>query len=311
MERILLSTYAVKILNNTGDEQRISYFNGTDDFFGVFENFLNSIFETILGTASIGQSSSIHLTLDAPPVVDIENRRIYGYFSSGVSGEEYSIRDVDTREQVLNVQRNHAAFRNVFFYLHIPVNSTRAALILQRKAKFGVKTILAKSLNTFLREQGYQSSRLLIDNILHGQVYRIMMDEGNLKKVEFIKRRIPNSIEEYYSNDGEPDQIPGVLKTSWLSATSLPREYKRLVNNLFTNPNNERIEIAGIDEEFDEVEFELELNGKRKSFYVANRSKIQPDIDVTSQVQMENGSPTTSSLASVSAELVSDVIDLR
>jgi hypothetical protein len=137
------------------------------------------------------------------------------------------------------------------------------------------------------------------------------MDEGNLKKVELIKRRIPNSIEEYYQNGSNPEQIPGVLRTSMSSSTSLPDNFKLVVNNLFTNPSNETIEIAGIDEEFDEIEFELELNGKKKSFYVANRQRIQPDIDVTNSLNYENGIATTESLVSQCEELVSDIINIQ
>jgi len=139
-----------------------------------------------------------------------------------------------------------------------------------------------------------------------------MMDEGNLKKVEFIKRRIPGSIVDYYDRDGRPDEIPGTLKTSMLSPTSLPDNFKRVVDDLFTNPDRERIEIDGIDEGFDELEFELELNGKRKTFYVIHRNRIQPNIDVTRDLQYdEDGNPTTESLIEQSEILIREVIELN
>ena len=70
MDRILLSTYAIKILDNNKNE----------------------------------------------PTIDRQNRRIYGYFSFRVSGEEYDIRDLETSERVLEVIRNHATFRNLYNY---------------------------------------------------------------------------------------------------------------------------------------------------------------------------------------------------
>ena len=141
-----------------------------------------------------------------------------------------------------------------------------------------------------------------------------MITDGNLKKIDFIKRRIPSSIEEYYRNGGTPEQIPGTLKTSMLSSSSgsLPQNFKMFVDNLFTNPDRERIEIEGVDEDFDEVEFELELNGKRKTFYVMHRNRIQPDVDVTSQIEFtEQGEPTLESLIQQSEELITDIIELR
>lgn len=310
MDRYLLSTYVIKIVDNQRNEQILSHFNGTNDFYLVCENFLNSIFQTIQATSDGTESTTMHLTLDSPPIIDRENRRIYGYFSSGVSGEEYQIRDVSSRENILDVQRNHAAFRNLFFYLQIPSGHNSGALILQRKAKYGIKTILKRTINKYIKEQGFQIYSVQINNLLHGRVYRRMMDEGNLKKIEFIKKRIPATIEQYYGNGQNLDQIPGTLKTSMLSPTSLPQAFKNFVNNLFSNPANERIEINGIDEEFDEIEFELELNGKRKSFYIANRSKIQPDIDVTNFLEYEDGIPTSASFIAQAEELVQDIINI-
>ena len=312
MEKILLSTYLIKIQDRQGNDQTLSHFNGTDDFYQTFQNYLSSIFQNILATADTRETTALHLTLDEPPTINEENRSIYGFFSTGVSGEQYQIRDVETREEVLAVQRNHAAFRNIFFYCKMPTQRDNGALILQRKAKFGIKTIFKRTINQYIREQGYQNYSVLVNNIVHGRVYRTMIRDGNLKKVEFIKRRIPSSIEAYYSNNGTPEQIPGTLKTSMLSPTSLPDNFKTFVNNLFTNPDRERIEIQGIDEDFDEVEFELELNGKKKTFYVMNRHRIQPTVDVTSEIDFNaQGEPTLESLITQSEELIRDVIELR
>lgn len=312
MDRILLSTYILKIRDRQKNDQILSRFNGEDDFLRIMENYLNSIFQTILATADTRDTTAIHLTLDAPPHVNIENRSIHGFFSTGISGEQYDIKDVESRETIVEVQKNHAAFRNIFFYLKIPTERDNGALILQRKAKFGIKTILKKTLNRYVKEQGYQNYTVYINNIVHGRVYETMITHGNLKKVDFIKRKLPSSIEAYYNNDLREDQIPGTLKTSMLSPTSLPQNYKNFVNNLFTNPDRERIEIDGIDEDFDEIEFELELNGKRKTFYVKHKNRIQPDIDVTNDVELsEQGQPTTESLIRISDELIVDIIQLR
>lgn len=312
MDRILLSTYILKIRDRQKNDQILSRFNGEDDFLRIMENYLNSIFETILATADTRDTTAIHLTLDAPPNVNIENRSIHGFFSTGISGEQYDIKDVESRETIVEVQRNHAAFRNIFFYLKIPTERDNGALILQIKAKFGIKTILKKTLNRYVKGQGYQNYTVYVNNVVHGRVYRTMITHGNLKKVDFIKRRLPSSIEAYYNNDMREEQIPGTLKTSMLSPTSLPQNYKNFVNDLFTNPDRERIEIDGIDEDFDEVEFELELNGKRKTFYVKHKNRIQPDIDVTADVELsEQGQPTTESLIRISEELIVDIIQLR
>ena len=46
-ERILLSTYVIKIIDNKKNNQYLSSFNGSDDFLLVFEKFSNYIFENV------------------------------------------------------------------------------------------------------------------------------------------------------------------------------------------------------------------------------------------------------------------------
>jgi len=91
MSKILLSTYVVKILDNNKNVQILNHFNGSDDFLRTFEDYLNAIFTNIRAESDSSGTTSLHLTLESPPTVDIANRRIYGYFSSGVSGDEYQI----------------------------------------------------------------------------------------------------------------------------------------------------------------------------------------------------------------------------
>lgn len=309
MEKFLLSTYLVKIKKSKND-QILSRFNETEDFFNYFKLYLDDILQNIVKTSDKNNTTPLHLTLDNIPTINIKKRCIYGYFSAGIGGEEYNILDPETKIRVAEIKKNHAAFRDLFFYIKIPKNKDYASLILQRKARFGIKTVVLKTLNNHFKSKGYADYFIFINNIVHGRVYRRMMDEGKLKKVDLIKRSLPASIEEYYENGMIDQQVKGQLVTSMVSATGLPQLYKRLIDNLFTNYDNKRIEI--VDQEFDEVEFQLELNGKNKTFYVANKNRIQPDIDVSQQLKYDkDGRATISSLVKQSEELISDLIELK
>src|ERR1035437_438858 len=290
MEKILLSTYSIKIKDQKND-QIISAFNGTDDFLPLFNDFTKDIFQNVRKTTDESGNHTLHLTLEVPSIIDEEGRCIYGYFSSGISGDLYRVVDTKTNEPALNVERHHAAFREVFFYLFIPRAKTIGYLVLQRKAKFGIKLELQEAVRIFMNKQGFKKYRFQINNFLHNSVYLKMMELGNLKKVELIKRTIPDSLEKYLSTDGKVAEIPGILKTSFNSSTSLPKNFKDLINGLFIKKNspNNRIEIENIDEQFDEIEFQLELGGKKKTFYITNRHRIQPDVDVSENVDFKDG----------------------
>jgi len=305
MEKYIFSTYLVKVTKDKND-LILSLFNGQDDFLDVSKKFFDEIFKNIHKNTDSKDLSILHLTLDEPPVIDYEKRCIYGFLSSGVSGEDYKIKDIETNVEMFKVNKNHAAFRDVFFYLQIPKNKDYGALILQRKSKFGIKTIFTKSINQFAKNIGFMGYYIQVNNIIHGKVYNRMIREGNLKRIEFIKRKIPNDIAAFYENGGNVDLIPGTLKTS-MSASKLPENFKNFVDRLFNNSNRERIEIKDIDD-FEEVEFELELNGKRKTFYVVHRNRIQPDIDVTNDLQYFNNEITIESLVKQAETLIEEVI---
>jgi len=313
-ERILLSTYAIKVLDNNRIEKPLSIFNGQADFLNIYNDFAQDIFINIERHQNDPNNRIIqHLTLSKPPVINQEERCIYGYFSSGVSGDRFDIRDIDTNETELVVDPNrHASFRNVFFYLYIPQLSKIGYLILQRKSKFGVKTIVKKMLNKYVRENGYSEFFIEINNLLHNRVYEIMLANGSLKKIDLIKRRIPDSIDEYYNNNRNTYNTKGTLTTTIASSSTLSEQWKDFIDRLFRNRGeNTRIELSDGNEELDEIEFELELNGKKKKFHIINKQRTQPDIDVTSNLDFENGEPTISSLISESQSLINDMLQVR
>ena len=179
-ERILLSTYIIKIIDNKKNNQYLSSFNGSDDFLLVFEKFSNFIFENVNQLKDKSGQNTIHLTLEEKPKLEKKERYLYGFFSSGIGGEKYKLKDITTNETVLNVNKNHAAFRDVFFYLYIPKDKNIGYLILQRKNSFGIKTKLSPALNAYIAKEGYQNYYISINNILHNSVYRKMMDHGKL-----------------------------------------------------------------------------------------------------------------------------------
>lgn len=312
-EKILLSSYVLKLKDNEKRAQTFSQFNGDLDFLDVFKDFTDDIFENIQISEDSNRQHSTHLTLDSPALNDLEDsRKIYGFFSSGVSGEQYKVINTETNEEELKVKPYHAAFRNVFFLLYVPRLKSKAYLILQRKAQFGIKGKLYKTINEYLRKRGLINYRLEINNILHNKVYRKMMDEGKLKRVELIKNKIPSSIENFIYNNEELEEIRGTFKSSFTSRTSLPDTWKDYLDRLFRqrNDQNGSYEIEGLDNDYDDLEFELELNGKKKTFYMVKQHRIQPDIDVSANISYEDGEPTVESLIEQAEEIIYDITQI-
>jgi hypothetical protein len=174
----------------------------------------------------------------------------------------------------------------------------------------GAKGLLEKALNNYFKLNGYEKYSVRISNLLNGRVYDRMMNLGNLKNIDLIKRKIPASIEEYYG-EGENSQ-KGVLTTSIRSHFSLGDDWKNFINNLYTKEyKNHTIELNLGADEFDEIEFELELNKKIKTFHVIAKHRTQPDIEVSADLEFSNNEPTKESLINVSKSLIDDLLVLK
>jgi len=197
---------------------------------------------------------------------------VYGFLSSGVGGDKFVVRsEGETESEFESDPQKHITFRNLFFYINIPYNSNQAYLVVQKRRDLGAKGSLYKALNLYLAEMGYGPDfHITISNLLNGRVYDKMMAFGNLKNVDLIRRKIPSSIEDFYNNGLETEN--GTLTTSIRSSSSLSDKWKSFIHNIYQGSyKNNTVELNGGQEEYDEIEFELEFKGKIKTFHVVSK----------------------------------------
>ena len=312
MNRILISTYTIVISNRKGDRQLIDKFNQTDDFFKFFLDFLEHILHNIQRQRVGSTDNWRKLTLSEPCGVIDEKRELHGYFKSGVTGDEYDIAEEGVDEEVAyRVTPTDTTFRELFFYCYIPKSRKEAYLAVQRKPRLGVKGMLEVTLNEFLKLKGYQDSRLKLYNYLDKKVFDAMMNRGRITQIGMITKRMNALPEDAFEGEGESaEYVKGEVQTI-LKSRHFPLAYKRYLKDLYKPKIDTSVELDQIDNElkgYDEIEFQLELDGKKKKFYIANRQRTQPDIDVTNKLEFNSGSPTEMSLIEVCRELILDMI---
>ena len=310
-EKILLASYSV-IIKFKREDAILNQFNTVDDFYVVLKNFLKYIHKNVNQLKDRSGKKTIFLTLDEPAIFNDSKRICYGYFSSGITGERYKVKEIATNTVLMDVDKNdHASYRDVFFYFKIPSGKTQGYLILQRKTQFGIKTKLVPALNGFLAKEGYTQNNLRLNNILHSSVYENMMLNGKLKKVELVRNKIPDNLEDFLNNDENYKTTKGTFKSSFSSGNSLPEKWKNIIHKLSLKEKNETVEIDGLDDNFTDLEFQLELNGKQKTFYIKNQHRVQPDIDVTNNIDFKDDVPTTESLIQNAEEIINDIIEIK
>lgn len=314
VKRILLSTFTLRITDQTNTYVNLDNFNNDRNFYKFLNGFFDEVYKTVKQNPSLKDKSTLHLRLKNKIDTDETERSFSGYLSSGVRDDKYTVMADGVDEPAFEADPNkHVTFRDLFFYIETPPQKEYAHVIIQKTKMVGAKHLLQDTLTKYLRENHYYGFRAILLNSLDKRVYNKMMQYGNLKKIDLIKRTIPNSIDEYYQNTSKEYSSKGTLITSIQSRLSLTDYWKGFVDNLYNRSSkNSKIEIGG-GEEYDEVDFVLEYNGKIKTFHVQHRSKTQPDIDVTSDVLYDEGTgePTTESLINVSKDLVRDVLTLK
>lgn len=310
--KILLSTYLVKLSTNKEDISDLSDYDYGKDFLQIFKEFTEHIFANLTSADTRNSHYKTHLTLSEPSKINDISRSVTGFFSSGVSGEEYSVVNLDTNMHEMDVSTNHGAFRNVFFYLEIPEHSKFGYMVLQRKTNFGIKGTLSKNVNSYLKDTYSLPIDFQLNNILLDTVFERMISNGNLKKVELVKRRIPELIENFMYNTEEFKEIPGTLRQTFSSRNSLPSTWKRFVGKLYRNRNKPEatIELKDQLDDLEEFQFTLELNKKEKTFYVNNSQRVQPDMDVTSKIEFDNGIPKEESLLLQAKVLIDELKEI-
>jgi len=273
---------------------------------------MDDVFANVKKSPSFKDNTSLHLALDERAISNSSTRTVYGHVSSGVGGDKFSVRiEGQTNTEFKSDPNIHITFRNLFFYLQLPRDKTYGYLIIQKKRDVGAKRLLEKALNKYLREQGYSQYVAKINYMLNGRVYDRMMSEGNLKNIDFIKKTIPATMEQFYS-DG-PNTEKGTLTTSIRSPFSLSPYWKDYIDRLFKKEHRDStIELLDGLDSFNEIEFELELNGKIKTFHVFDKGRTLPDVEVSTDLEFDEfNEPTVESLVNVSSSLIDDMLTLK
>lgn len=312
-DRILLSTYTIRLTNSEKENQVLQRYNGEDDFLDFIKQFTDFIFTNTNQLTDRTGTVKIHLTLDEQSKILSTERCVYGLISSGIGGDKFKLVDLTNETPTITAGKNHVSFRDVFFYFYIPKNKDIGYLILQRKTNFGIKDRLKEAINSYMRSLGITNYYITFNNLIHEKVFKKMMAEGNLKKVDLIKNKIPFSMEEYVNNGVNPAEIKGKQRISFSSYGTLPNQWKEDILGFLKIPVNKdaTLELSGLNE-YEDIEFELELYGKRKTYYVKKQYKTQPDVDVSSSIIFDiNGDPMIDSLVSTAKEMIADFETLK
>ncbi|WMX12425.1 hypothetical protein [Aureispira sp. CCB-E] len=321
-DKILLSTYVITV-----EEKKVPLnldkLYEDENFIELFESFSMNIMKDPFIPKSKGIFTDKSLTVPSAEIlnnrlpfnIDASNNAIYGYFQAGTGGDNFDIMNNSTNVREFSVNSNkHISTKNVFYYLQVPPNSTEGFLVLQKIKNFGIKTDLNNALQIRLKDKLPKGVLVKLHNRVPYDLYKEMIQYGTLKKVEFIKNTVPANMKDFIANNQHARRVKGTMTHTMKMRGGFTSEWLKDAADILrgNNTKNHRIDFDEENAYFDEATFEIELDGKKKTFHTINKNKIQPSVDVTGDVEFDkNKQPTIESLIKVSQELIQDIINLK
>lgn len=317
--RVLLAVFGVKI-NLRKNEQILSNFGGNIDFLKLYHEFALHVLQNVWHWDRKDKPTlSLTCVSDTLPVISESTREVYGFFDAGRDGDRFKVRNFRVeKSDTTHIDPEHSSIREAFHYMYVPKGRSRGYLVLQVPEGQGIKHLVNHALNEFLRIKGLSSYRVEISNLINDKVFHRMMDTGFFKELILTKYGLPEELDSYNNNDVKPVVMRGTMKTIF-QATDLSGSWKEKARSIFNlgrvkkaQEGNQQIfvEIMGHKDEYDEVAIKLDLNGKQKTFHVANSNRTLPDLDVTSNVKRKaNGRLDVNDLLIQAKDLIEDVSD--
>ena len=305
---VLLSTYVIKLKEKRKpDYLFLSRYNKSrDDFLDVFRDYLEyrkGNHYSKLDTQGVKKTLLFKATFSR----DVDGRTLQGFLHSGLSGQRGQVVDDSTGDDLYVMEKNHAKILPTYFFIHIPENRRFGYLILERKSNYGIKELFVNSFNDFLNKMGI-ACLLEVNNFLVSSVFEKMLKIGRVFEMSFIKNHIPDDIEDMYDKESLNKKIAGKTKTIITTPYGFP--VKGLLRRLyFAEHKHGMVEIPELNDRFDEVDFEMDYNGSKKTFHMKNVGRTTPDFNVTEQIEFIEDMPTYASLESQCQILLNDMRD--
>lgn len=324
MNSVKLAIYAIRITE--GGDQRPLVFDkeeeGTFDLFDIFKKYLKGILKLpqVLDTKPGQEGTRIPtkvLTLVDTNWLKFKERKRYmvGEFYLGTSDDNVDIVNFLDKQKAFKDEEKdkYGYFRRFFYYLYVPHDKKIGYIVVQKAGVHGMKTDFGNGFRKHLRDAKYLDGRLSfsLTQITNEEILENWINTKTVKEFKLIRHNVPISHEKtFYRGEKQTPPITnkGQLKLSY-EGPDLSENFRDSIKSYFKGTKVSKvIELGdGIDFEFDEIGYTLEINGKPKKFSMYRKSNMRSDRDVTDDIKYdESRKPTLKSLIEVSEEMIRD-----
>lgn len=258
-----------------------------------FLDFLYEFFHTMSTEYMQDEVQETMLVIEEARI-NYENDVIYGVFNHGPWGSEATLTDHNSGEVSYEKSEEEATLRPFFFLIHVPRDTKRGILILQRHGRKGIKSHFGSALKKAFK--AWQSGYLLrFWHQVPGKLIE-MLNEGNMREVEIISYDVPSDLADFNSalkdQSSEWEESRGEVRTRVVAKRGerfrIPEIFRKVVAGEKTF-HEVRQDLNLGDE--DRIKIKIDHHGTKRVVDLRNPKDMSPYFDITDEITLVGGHP--------------------
>lgn len=264
-------------------EQRYSTLDriGQYDLFNILKIFIrnnSSSYQIKDDTRQVYQFSDI--------TVNEKTREIYGWFNVGYYGIKTDIIDIETGKVDFEKAQNNAEIIKHYMHFYIPKGVNEAMAFLHSYRGNGIKTLFFVLFSTYFKN--ITKLNLQMNPLAYDKAINAWLD-APAKEVKLTK---------FVGLKDAADQIRKLGHNEQELIIKPPRKGTLGKLRDYLTRGNDRLQAVEVLSEFgSQVKTVVELNGKKRTFCVGNRStNTVCEIEIDETVVLDNGVPILDSM---------------
>lgn len=299
MNSYSLSVYQITINKHLkkDDLENLSNFDGGKDFLNLvdtmFYSWRDNLIQKVVKDAENKKVSRLRKDANGGWIYHRHQTYIDGIIESGEYGTQEEIINIETGEAKYTKTKDDAALVPFYFMMYIEPNTEKGYLILERIGNIGIYSVLERSIREFIAPQMSERFTLCVVPYLVPQVL-----EMNLAAVGGAKKVVLRGVDSSQFKDMKADNNFSGCSTevSFIAPKNkFIQQVKDVIQSLKGKREDEPYKVNNI--ECQDVAFELDINGSRRTISVAKMTSIGMNIDITKQVHNDvTGYPSYQSL---------------
>lgn len=288
----------VSVLGNSAPLP-LDEFDGVNSLHDVILSYLND-----LSKPDVNEDNERAFTVED---IEVHNRGYSFIGSYGDYGFGSTFKDIRTNEVTYTRKITDAEMVPLYIRFDFPEGENRGIFIAQGLRNFGMKTLLARFLENRFKTE-FEGYRIHIRPFLLGRIADSVLRGARLKAFRAIRRTIPADVAASVRGDVRETELEGSYEVIVRPKGGQLDSMMRRAGDVFAGrtPINSILELD--DVVYDDVKLEVDINGKTRTFAMSDRYSINPEVDITQEVESENGHPKRESIHELAGGVSREVL---